>query len=143
MAACNRYQIQAGCWPRKGVACDTRAMAYRFAGKLVYLGWWFFKAFSARCQACCSFQSMYLPWYLAFMKLSNWRCMVRFHSDCALMRHDLSYARSDTEKPQSTYCIQCHHALGMNKVSPCSSVHSMPSMCFKAGKRSKSGLVMS
>ena len=42
MAACNRYQIQAGCWPRKGVACDTRAMAYRFAGKLVYLGWWFF-----------------------------------------------------------------------------------------------------
>ena len=44
------------------------------------------------------------------------------------------------EKDPSRYFIQCHHPVGINKVSPCSRKHSIPSIPSNAGNFSKSGI---
>src|SRR5690606_39988673 len=97
----------------------------------------------ARSIAFFSFQSIYFPLNLDFMKLSKPLCAVKFQRECAFTAQLLSQARSEIEKLPSKYFIQCHHPVGMKRVSPCSRKHSMPSMPSNAGNFSKSGCSIS
>ena len=78
-----------------------------------------------------------------FIRSSNLRCRVRLYKLLAVMAHELSQARSDMENEPSRYFIQCQKPVGINRVSPCSSMASWPSTPSSAGNFLKSGCSIS